>query len=115
MSGFMSSQAKERTHAEPALRRRRSRWVSGLFWYQSTVGAISVLSRVAEGSGWFRRRLVELALGARHRAGLVVADEELEVLREDLAEIGRHDERRDGAEREPFLRVHELLLVAAVE
>src|SRR5512138_1101333 len=114
MSGFRSSQAKPRAHADGALFRRRSRWVSGLFWYQSTVGAMSVVSRERR-VGSFRRRLVELALRAGHRRGLVVTDEEAEVLREHLAEVGRHHERRDRAEREPFLRVHQLLLVAAVE
>src|SRR5574342_1160903 len=115
MSGRRSSQAKERTQADGDAESLRSRCVSGLSLYQSTFGAIGVgLLR------WVRRALrspglVELALRAGHRRRRVVAEQEVQVLAEHLAEVGGHDQRGDGAEREPFLRVHELLLVAAVE
>src|SRR5512133_2813727 len=109
MSGLRSSQAKERTQADEAPARRRSRWVSGLWSYQSTVGIGRCLPGDVEG------RLVDLALRAGHGAGLVVAHEEGEVLAEHLAQLGGHHQRGDGAERETLLRVHQLLLVPPVE
>src|SRR5690242_8936591 len=95
MSGFRSSQAKERTHADGDFARRRSRWVSGFWLYQSTVGAIGVcLQCVGKGSRW-SAGLVELALRAGHGRRLVVAEEEGEVLAQHLAQVGRHHDLRD--------------------
>jgi hypothetical protein len=51
MSGFRSTQAKERAHSEEELASRRSRWMSGLFWYQSTVGAIGRNLQCGSGGG----------------------------------------------------------------
>src|SRR5512137_2022796 len=98
MSGFRSSEAKERTHAELDLPSLRSRWVSGLSLYQSVRLAIGVsLVGRFEGVG-FRIGLVELALRTAHRRRPVVAQQELDVLAEDLAQVGGHDDGGDGAE-----------------
>src|SRR5512145_374190 len=123
MRGRRSSQAKERTHAETDFPRRRSRWVKGLPWYQSTVAAIGLVSGVACGavavSTFAARRflvqLVELALRAGHGAGPVVAQQEGDALAQHLAQVGGHDQRGDGAEGQALPGVHELLLVAAVQ
>src|SRR5512137_2544390 len=112
MSGFRSSQAKERTQADGEAPRRRSRWTSGLALYQSSVADMSSVSGLG---GSVAPGLVELALRAGHRGGLVVAEQEVEVLPQDLAEVGGHDQRGDRPEGEPLLGVHQLLLVAAVE
>src|SRR6266536_3044868 len=115
MSGFRSSQANERTQGEADLPSRRSRWVSGFSLYQSWVGAIGLYLQSGSKGRVVPAGLVELALRAAHRRRLVVAEEEGEVLAEDLAQLGRHHDLRDRAEREALLRVHELPLVAAVE
>src|SRR5512137_2234812 len=113
-SGFRSSQAKERTQAEEDRSSWRSRWVSGLFVYQSSFADIVGSPGTIEGS-LAKRRSVELALRAGHRRRLVVAEHEVQVLRQHLAQVGGHHQRGDGAEGEALLRVHELLLVAAVQ
>src|SRR5512133_1147649 len=115
MSGFRSSQAYERAHADVARPRRRSRCVSGLSLYQSMGWAMSVFLDSWVVVTGFRMGLVELALGAAHRRRPVVPKQEAHVLAEHLPQVGRHHDRRDGAEGEPLLRVHQLLLVAEVE
>src|SRR6266536_3044866 len=105
MSGFRSSQANERTQGEADLPSRRSRWVSGFSLYQSWVGAIGLYLQSGSKGRVVPAGLVELALRAAHRRRLVVAEEEGEVLAEDLAQLGRHHDLRDRAEREALLRV----------
>src|SRR6266511_864454 len=106
MSGFRSSHAKVRAHAEADLPRRRSRWVSGFPLYQSMVVAIGLVSSVVAAA-----RLVELALRAAHRRRLVAAVERgllgLEPLGRLLVRVllrGRGVGAGGGAGRDALLR-----------
>src|SRR5512137_558635 len=104
MRGFRSSQAKDRTHGDGDCPSRRSRWMRGLFRYRSAVAAIWVVSCLVSVEVGVAC-LVELAMRAGHGRRLVVAEHEVQVLAEHLAEVGGHDERRDRPEGEALLRV----------
>src|SRR5690554_3921825 len=58
---------------------------------------------------------MELTLDALHRPGRVVAEEELQVMRERGAEPFGLNDLGDRAEAERFLRIHQLTLVALVK
>ncbi len=58
---------------------------------------------------------MKLALRTGHRARFVMAHEEGDVLTEDLAQVGRHDNGGDRAEGKTLSRVHQLFFVAQVE